>query len=83
MGYLTAEWEEMNLRKKSDKALDTEYKFLIEQVKHKRWAIFEYTNRIQHGHSPNLPLWMIISDIESVCDQLIRVVDELKRRELP
>lgn len=83
MGYLTAEWEELNLQKKSDQALNAELKYLKDQAINKRILLSDYMGNLAYGIEGKMPLWMILSDIESVCAQTNRVVAEMKRRELP
>ncbi len=83
MGYLTNEWEVKDLMKKSDKSLATESKYLLQQWNIKLNMLYEYGLNIAKGNEPPIPLWMIKEDINSINEQMIRVMDEIKRRFLP
>lgn len=83
MAYLTHEWEQKQLMKKSGEALYEEGKYLWDQLKIKCKMLDLWGFRMFAAMEPDITFEMIEADIKSISEQLERVANEVKRRELP
>lgn len=82
--YLTHEWEELQLRKKSDAELQEELFYLLNQTKI-RFRQLETSMRMEFAgiEESLVPPWKLIEDIKELYEQFTRIAFEKNRRDIP
>ena len=83
MTYLSAEWEKQALMKMEAADLDLEMAYLYDQYVNKIKLLKEFGWDLYCKIEPKLTFEMLKDDLELTVEQLQRINEEYRRRELP